>query len=129
MKSSFTILLWGLLLCGCSQKQASSAVRDIPAPNPRAYKNIMDAKDWRNPYLVIRADGVGLAGRGLLKPDALASALVHLPQSAWPYGTVVGVQEIGIRSGNDDELIRQNQIKVLQVLKDLNINVKFWPSA
>jgi hypothetical protein len=36
--------------------------RRIAGPDPKKYQGISDAKDWRNPYLIIRADGIEVAG-------------------------------------------------------------------
>ena len=104
--------------------------RSIPASAPQTYQAVTDAKDWRNPFLVVHADGIELIGvTGRISPAALPSTLERLPRSAWPYGRVVAVSEVGIRSGSDSEQIRQNLAKVLQALKHLGIEVSRWPSA
>ena len=65
-------------------------------------------KTWRNPYLIIRVDGVGLLDVGdnltqILDPDKLTEALANLPPSAWPYGRVVAVQEPNAPSSAEEK--------------------------
>src|SRR5437868_10188721 len=30
----------------------------IPKPDPKKYHSVQDAKDWKNPYLIVRRDGI-----------------------------------------------------------------------
>ncbi len=107
----------------------------IPKADPKKYKSIHDAKDWANPYLIVRAEGVEVVskaiakGRKVIATKELSKTLAALPVSAWPYGKVVAVQEIGIRSGKDDERIKQNKEAVKAALKGLDVAVEWWPSA
>src|SRR5688572_21859080 len=108
----------------------------IGPDTPERYKSIRDAKDWENPYLVIRRDGIeviakGLAsGRKTVATADLEQTLVELPLTAWPYGRVVGVQEIGIRAADrsDDKLSADNLEAALAILKTLKATVNRWPS-
>jgi hypothetical protein len=110
-------------------KRALGALNKLKSDR-RLYQGIVNGGDWRNPYLVVYADGVAVPGvAGHVSPEKLASALAHLPGDAWPYGRVVAVVEIGIRSGRDDELIRENLTKVLKVLEEIWIEAERWPSA
>ena len=75
----------------------------IPAADPAKYEHIHDMKNWRNPYLIVRPDGVALLDVAdnaeiLLKPDELLPALAALPASNWPYGRVVAATENAPRS-------------------------------
>jgi len=58
MKSTLTIILSGLLLCGCSQKQTSAAGAAIDL--------VQAGKDttWREPYIlhITKRDGASLEG-------------------------------------------------------------------
>lgn len=109
----------------------------IPPPDPDKYKGVRDARDWRNPYLVIRAEGVEVilknspAGRQVIPCGELAAHLESLPAAAWPYGRVVAAQEIGIRraDGGDDRPIAENKARVDRVLKSLGVRVEWWASA
>lgn len=103
-------------------------------PDPEKYRAIRDAKDWQNPYLIIRRDGViticnaiSKNERKLISVDELASHLAGLPKGAWPYGGIVGLQENGLRSGNGTELISANKAKVQQILKSLRVESNWWP--
>src|SRR6516164_3601672 len=72
----------------------------IPKADPTKYKSIRDAKDWANPYLIGRADGVEVTssalakGRQVVATKELSKTLAALPVSAWPYGRIVAVQEV-----------------------------------
>jgi len=74
----------------------------IGPANRQRYESIRDAKKWRNPILVIRADGIQVisktlpSGERTVAPTDLRRTLIDLPVTAWPYGTVVAVQEIGL---------------------------------
>lgn len=108
----------------------------IGPPALQRYKSIRDAKDWENPYLVIRRDGIEViskrlaAGRTTVAADRLEQALVTLPITAWPYGRVVAVQEVGlIEPGRgDEEQIAENLEKALTILRRLNVTADRWPS-
>ena len=64
----------------------------IAAAAPQRYKSVRDAKDWENPYLVIRRDGIEVIvkrlppGRQTVAVADLERTLVGLPVTAWPYG-------------------------------------------
>ena len=77
-------------------------LRRIGPSDPRKYDAIQDARDWKNPYWIVRRDGIEILGvtfvcRGV-PVDSIPRMLEALPKSAWPYGLVVAVQEIGISS-------------------------------
>jgi hypothetical protein len=101
--------------------------------NPQRYKSIRDAKDWENPYLVIRREGIevianGLSGRQIVTSTDLQRTLIELPVTAWPYGKVVAVQDIGIRAAGDEQPIADNRKMTLAILKALQVTVERWPS-
>ncbi|MFZ0742865.1 MAG: carboxypeptidase-like regulatory domain-containing protein [Terracidiphilus sp.] len=106
----------------------------IPGADPKKYQGIRDAKDWRNPYLIVQADGIKVvgvtAGGRSLTVDAVTAILEGLPDSAWPYGLVVAIQ------GNDSAVsesersrIEANRNLLLGRLNELGVIVGFWPSA
>ncbi len=109
----------------------------IGPANPKRYKSVRDGKDWENPYLVIRREGIeviarGLpAGQGIIASTDLRRMLIELPVTAWPYGRVVVVAEIGLRSGDgsDEQPIADNLNATLAILKTLQVTVERWPSA
>lgn len=113
------ILLAGL--AGCTNQTAQQApdprtvLQAIPSADSAKYESIRDMKSWRNPYLIVRPDGVALldvadSAEILLKPDELLAALAKLPSSDWPYGRVVAAAENNVRSSEQDGVaIRKNK--------------------
>jgi hypothetical protein len=108
-------------------------IQQIPPADPKKYQEVRaDYRNWRNPYLIVRKDGVGLLDvandqQHLIKLEDLTQALAQLPASAWPYGRVVAVQENGVRATGDDALIRKNRGIVLGTLEGLHVLVSLGP--
>ncbi len=136
------VLLLSVFLLACSSHTIvdpppgpSVLLRAIPAADPTRYERIHDMKDWRNPYLVIRSDGVALLDSAdnaeiHLKFDELLAALARLPASNWPYGRVVAAAENGARTTVQDGVaIRRNKGIVGGLLAGANIAVKWVPST
>lgn len=92
-------------------------------------------KNWQNPYLIVRIDGVALLDSAdnaeiILKPDELLAALARLPASSWPYGRVVAAAENGVRASEQDGVaIRRNKGIVGGMLEGAHVAVKWVPSA
>lgn len=92
-------------------------------------------RNWRNPYLIVRTDGVALldpadSAEILLKSDEVLAALARLPASAWPYGRVVAVSESGPRSSEQDGVaIRRNKGIVGGILEAAHVAIDWVPSA
>jgi hypothetical protein len=97
-------LAMSLALAACSSRSdtqsapdAFAVLQNIPAANPAKYADLREKKNWQNPYLVVRADGVGLLTgvtanqEQMLKPEEVLDTLAHLPPSAWPNGRVVAI--------------------------------------
>ena len=105
----------------------------IPAAAHEKTASIRDAHDWVNPYCVIRSDGVSLRTNSQeyesVPIDELANRLSRLPLTAWPYGRIVAVQEIGIGSGDDNALIKRNRATLEKVLMSMGLTINWWPSA
>ena len=133
-------ILGMLLLCTMdfSQPLAHGDEEQLSAKIGQAdrekFKQIIDAKDWGNPYLIVGRDGVTIVsnalpnGRKLVATHELQKTLIALDLVAWPYGRVVALQEIGIRSGDDDKLIHQNVKVVKELLEKLKVTIEPWPS-
>ena len=110
--------------------------RAIPAARRALYESVNDARDWRNPILVVGPDGIEVIsewlppGRRTVPIDQLQSTLVALPVAAWPYGRVVVAQDNGLRDadGSHDEPIRRNHQATVRILKRLRTRVEWWPS-
>jgi hypothetical protein len=62
-----------------------------------------------------------------LRPTELASAVIAVPSSAWPYGRVIAVVE-GPADLKDRPKVRRNLETAIQQLNDLGIVVQEWPS-
>ncbi len=118
------------------EARATARILAIPPATPEKYRGMTDMKGWRNPYLILRADGVGLLDpenhlERILKPGELTQALGNLPPSAWPYGRVVAVSESGVRTANaeDDVKIRTNRALVAGTLESMHVLINWIPSA
>ena len=109
-------------------------VQAIAPANPAKYSR-MSMKDWRNPHLVVRADGVALIDlpndeEHILKPDEVPGALAKLPASAGAYGRVVAVQGNGVRSGPQEAAaIRRNRGSSAGALESMHVLINWVPSA
>lgn len=135
-------LLLSLALAACSSQpdpapapDPSAVLQAIPAADPAQYERIQDMKKWRNPYLIIREDGVALfdsadSAEIILKTDAVLPALARLPATNWPYGRVVAAAgENGGRTlKQDDVAIRRNRGIVGGMLEGAHVAVKWVPS-
>jgi hypothetical protein len=137
--------LWALVLLASLSACTSEPVQQAPDPQtilqaiPPAdsakYEHVRDMKNWRNPYLIVRADGVTLydsadSAEILLKPEDLLAALAKLPPSYWPYGRVVAAQENGVRASQQDGVaIRRNKGIIGGLLEGAHIVVRWVPSA
>jgi hypothetical protein len=114
----------------------AAQLQSIPAADPGKYAHMHDMKNWRNPYILIRADGVGLLDMAdnaeiVLKPEELLPALAKLPATAWPYGRVIAVSANGIRGGSEQDgiAIRRNKGIVGGILEGAHIRVNWVPAA
>ena len=103
----------------------------IPKPDPAKYREVRDAKHWKNPYLIVRPAGVQILGVTSTEPgvavESIGAALERLPRSAWPYGLVVAVQDVSVQAPGDAPRIRANREKLLRILKQLGVAVDLWP--
>lgn len=117
------------------QTSAAARLQAIPAANPGKYRRVGDMRGWRNPYLIISKDGVGLLDaenneERILKPEEVPDALAHLPASAWPYGRVVAVQENAVVGPQQDKIeIRRNRALLAGTLESLHVVINWVPSS
>ena len=131
-----------LAACSGSKSAATSQVNPLlriealpPADNQKV-SAVRDMKNWRNPYLIVRVDGVGLLDpanneQRILAPDQLLAALGELPPSAWPYGRVVAVAEnVAAGSSESDKAqLRRNRALVAGTLESLHVVINWVPST
>jgi hypothetical protein len=141
LRAGRLLLLCGCFLTGCTTQPAPQApdpetiLQTIPPADSAKYQHIRDMKNWRNPYLIVRTDGVALfdAAEGteiILKTDELLPALAKLPVSNWPYGRVVAAAETGIAGSEQDKIaIRRNKGIVGGLLQGAHIVVDWVPAA
>jgi hypothetical protein len=127
------LLMYVLAIAASASAQATVPLRDrIPRADPARYRNVRDGKDWKNPYLVVRRDGVEIVGVTSAEPavplDSVGPELKKLPASSWPYGLVVAVQDISLGSAADWPKVHSNRAKLLKTLKKLGIRAELWPS-
>lgn len=110
-------------------------LQQIPPADSQKYANMRDMKAWRNPYLIVRVDGVALLDvtnneQQIVNPDKLLEALAQLPASAWPYGRIVAIQEIGTTGAEEDKAkLRKNRALVAGSLESVQILINWVPSA
>jgi hypothetical protein len=123
-------------ITGTSVAAASPEVRlqQIPSADPEKSSGARDTKAWRNPYLMVKSDGIWLVDLANneerpVKSDQLLDALAGLPASAWPYGRVVAVQEIGGGSEEDRIAIRRNRAILAGTLESAKVLIQWLPSS
>jgi hypothetical protein len=105
----------------------------IPDADPKQYQGIQDGKDWKNPCLLVRTDGVVILGAtsdgNPIPVKAVAAALESLPDSAWPYGRIVAVESNRISASEPERSrIEANRMLLEPLLGDLGVIAGFRPS-
>jgi len=133
-RTFFGILLVALLGSSVSAQSSYSLRRRIPRADPEKYCSIREGRDWHNPKLIVRPEGVeiiGITSAGqAIDADSVPKMLEQVPDSAWPYGLIVVVSDAGIVSSpKDSPRIQANRSRLLKVLKAHGIAVDPWPSA
>lgn len=139
------VLLAGVMLAsftvGCSSRAAekpvdpSEVVAALPAADPAQYDRVQDMKNWKNPYLILRVNGVDFYDAAdnaeiHLKPEEVVPELAKLPASAWPYGRVVAVAETAPPSAEQDAIaMRRMKGIVGGILQGAKCDVKWVPTS
>jgi hypothetical protein len=134
-----TILTVALLavLIACSQPAASppaaqahqpTGLEHIPQADPSKYPALSHIVDWKNPYLVVREDGIGFVDLSnheihMLTPEEIPAELVSLPSGAWPYGRVVMVAQAIPKNPSEQTKadLRKNRALLLGTLHELDV--------
>ncbi len=128
-------------LVACSKPQPPeptethvNGLESVPAADPTKYPLLSNMSGWKNPYLIVREDGIGfldLANREIhvLKPEEVQAELVALPSSAWPYGRVVLVVEAVPKAPSEQTKadLRKNRALLLGTLKELDVQYREAP--
>ena len=140
---TITFLL-ALALAGCKSSPpppkaspaAAAALQAIPAVDRSTYQLPRDLNDWKNPYLVIRNDGVGLLDLPnnqihIFDPNEIPDALAKLPPGAWPYGRIVAIAEAAPTNNTEDEraTIRKNRAIVAGALQGMQVLIHWVPKS
>jgi hypothetical protein len=135
-RTALLALVAPLVACNNSASSAKGLNPRIGKPNREKYFFIQDGAAWRNPKLLICAEGIeiraqSLSTAGLTVPVTdLGRTLIALPVSAWPYGRVVAAADNGVRAlDRDDEPIKRNHDEAERILRSLGVTVDWWPSA
>jgi hypothetical protein len=132
------VLLLALVACdqpASHEPDPQAVLQAIPSADAAKYNSIHDMKNWRNPYLIVRPDGVALfdvedSAEIVLKPDQLLPELAKLPASNWPYGRVVAATENTVRRSEQDAVaIRRNKGILGGLLDGAHIAVKWVPAT
>jgi hypothetical protein len=117
-----------------SEAPKTTGLESIPMPDPTKYPSIKDMSGWKNPYLVVRDDGIGIVDLSnreihMLKPEEIPAELVSLPSSAWPYGRVVLVAQAHPKDPTDQTKtqLRENRALLLGTLKELDVQYQETP--
>jgi hypothetical protein len=136
-----TFMVLGALV-GCSKPPLpesaeaphQTGLESIPSADPTKYPKLADMGGWKNPYLVVRQDGIGfvdLSNREIhiLKPEEVPAELVALPSTAWPYGRVVLVTQAVPKDATEPTKsdLRRNRALLLGTLKELGVEYREAP--
>ncbi|QHN05543.1 hypothetical protein FTO74_14675 [Granulicella sp. WH15] len=122
----------------------------IPPPSKTRYMAVKSLEQWENPYLTVQGDMVTLhvvmadanksdmGQGGLLRPlgarrqdlnvrmDDLPAALNAVPQTAWPYGRVIAIEEAHQTPAGARPQVRRNMEVAIKTLSDLGVVVYEW---
>lgn len=125
-------------------------LEQIPLPAKSRYLAVHSLTIWENPYLTIQGSMVtlhvtvadantsGLGVGGMLRPVGarrqdlnvrtadLPAALNAIPQSAWPYGRVVAVEEAHDAPASARPELRRNMEAAIKLMGDLGVVVYEW---
>jgi hypothetical protein len=125
----------------------------IPPPSKSRYMAIRSLTLWQNPYLTVQggmltlhvtladANTSGLGEGGILRPVGarrqdlnirtadLPVALNAVPQTAWPYGRVIAIEEAHETPASARPQVRRNMETAMQSLNDLGIVVYEWSDS
>ncbi len=137
------VLVVSFSFVSCSRQSAlppldaATLLQRIAAADPARYPSLQETRHWSNPYLVIRADSVGLLSNvatneeQILKPGEMLNALARLPASAWPYGRAVAilVDEEASASEADKIAIRRSRGIVAGDLESAHVAIQWIPAS
>lgn len=141
----FAVVLVVLAMVACSKPPApapstvseapkENGLESIPTPDPSKYPKFQDMSSWKNPYFVVRDDGIGLVDLEnheihILTPEEIPAELASLGYKAWPYGRVVLVTEAAPKNATPEAKaeVRKNRALLAGTLKELEITMREYP--
>ncbi|MFZ0684538.1 MAG: hypothetical protein WAM89_03270 [Terriglobales bacterium] len=134
------ILLGALVACSKppqtppAEARQPTGLESIPLPDPSKYPPLSNMTEWKNPYLVVRDDGIGIVDLSnreihMLQPEEIPAELASLGSSAWPYGRVVLVAQAVPKDPTDQtkRALRKNRALLLGTLKELDVDYREAP--
>lgn len=119
----------------------------IPPPSKSRYMAVHSFDQWENPYITVQPDMLtlhvlmadanttGIGTGGMFRPigarrqeinismDKLAEAMTSVPQSSWPYGRVVAIEEAHKTPAAVAPMMRRNMETAVANLSDLGVMV------
>jgi hypothetical protein len=122
----------------------------IPPPSKSRYLAVHSLSTWENPYLTVQqniatlhvtladANPTSLGNDGMLRPAGarrqdvivrmsdLPEALSAVPESSWPYGRVIAIEEAHDTPASARPAVRRNVESTLKTLGDLGVVVYEW---
>jgi hypothetical protein len=125
-------------------------IEQIPLPSKTRYMAVHSLSIWENPYLTVQgsmvtlhvtladANSSNLGVGGMLRPVGarrqdlnvrtadLPAAMNAVPQTAWPYGRVVAIEEAHDAPASARPELRRNMETAIKTLGDLGIVVYEW---
>jgi hypothetical protein len=125
----------------------------IPPPSKSRYMAIPSLSEWENPYLTVQQNMATLhvtqadtnpsqlGTGGMLRPVSarrqnltvrvsdLPAALDAVPQSSWPYGRVVAIEEAHDTPAKARPAVRRNVEAAIKTLGDMGVVVYEWPEG
>jgi len=128
------------------QNTARQQLDMIPPPSKSRFMAVHTAESWENPSITVQSGMLqlrvtladpnpSLGSGGMLRPvaarqqelnislDKLDEAVSSIPQSAWPYGRVISVEEPTNTPAKAEPQVRRNLEVTVRELNDLGIVV------
>jgi hypothetical protein len=120
-------------------------LQQISLPTKSRYMAIHSFENWQNPYLTVQpgmlelhvtladANTSSIGVGGMLRPigarqqvldiglDKLGEAISSVPESSWPYGRVVAMEEAHKTPAAAEPAVRRNMEAVIAKLNDLGV--------
>ena len=117
----------------------------IPPPSKSRFMAVHSYDTWQNPYITVQPGMVTLhvlladpntvdfGAGGMLRPvgarrlvlnlgnDKLGEAVSSIPQSSWPYGRVVAIEEAHNTPVKAEPIVRRNVEATVGTLNDLGV--------